>query len=336
MSPALDPAPRAYLPLLDPLRILASFSVVYVHMRSEFLFGVGFGLPVFLVIMFALSASSRSGGSLAGFARRKARHLLVPWVRWSAIYVGVLIARDVASGQPALGGLRASMLIEGGHPALWFLPFACVALVATRAAASATRGLVGAPAALAWSGIAVITTSVTAAAMTGAPPLEGWLRMAPSLCWGLALAACARVADDAERRRLLLVVALLAVAGWWLAPPRDHGEDVPLRFAAGVPLACVGFAWRVRMPSAVRVVAGHTFGIYVMHALVAKALTYACDPFAWPSAVHALVVWSLTAAGVHAVRRSRLRWHECEAPGGAAPRPAITPAQPARDHALAA
>ena len=56
----MDPPKRARLTLLDLLRILASIAVVRNHTRGATLFGVGFGLILFLVIMFALA--SYNGG----------------------------------------------------------------------------------------------------------------------------------------------------------------------------------------------------------------------------------------------------------------------------------
>ena len=117
---------RRDLPLLDALRLLASGAVVFHHMRGDSLFGIPFGLPLFLVIMFALASGSAKREPFTDFARRKSHYLLLPWVRWSFIYIVVLGAIDVVRGGGPWDRLEPAMVYYGGHPALWFLPFATV------------------------------------------------------------------------------------------------------------------------------------------------------------------------------------------------------------------
>lgn len=306
------PPERLDLPLLDVLRVLASVAIVRHHMREDCLFGVGFGLPLFLVILFALATSSRRPEPLGRFARRKVAYLLTPWVRWSLIYVVLLVSAEALRGRPPTARLHAAMLWTGGHGSLWFLPFAAVALLPAKALALAARrrGASGVVLAAALAGLAA-TTASPAVMDSGLPdvPWKLWLRFTPAIAWGLALGACLRARDEGERRRLLAVVALLALLGWFASPLQDHPEDLPRRFAVAVPLACLGLAWRPAIPAAVRGLGTATFGIYVTHPLVAKVLATALDPFAWSPTTHTAAVWCGSFALVIALRRL-VPWHE--------------------------
>ena len=72
---------RLDLPLLDALRLLASAVIVFYHMRGDSLFGVAFGLPLFLVIMFGLASGSTKLESVADrriSPRTRADHCAAP------------------------------------------------------------------------------------------------------------------------------------------------------------------------------------------------------------------------------------------------------------------
>lgn len=72
------------------------------------------------------------------------------------------------------------------------------------------------------------------------------------------------------------------------------------------PLTCLGFGLNIQVHRWIRFAATATFGIYVSHVLIAKALTKVADPAAWPDLVHAAVVWSPSFALVLALRGSGL------------------------------
>jgi peptidoglycan/LPS O-acetylase OafA/YrhL len=301
------------LPLLDLLRILASVAVVRHHMRADFMLGVGFGLPLFLMLFFGLSSSSTREEPLALFARRKARHLLVPWLRWSAIYLAVMVLSDVARGREPFGRLEPAMLWYGGHASLWFLPFAAVALIALRLL---LRVAVRLPVAAAVLGAAslgalwgALSTELLALDLPDMP-VRAWLRVSPGLFWGLALGQSLRARTWGERRGLLLAVGLIAVAFALGAPSGGDQDGLALRYAVAVPLACAGFAASPRVPALARSVASLCFGIYLVHPLVGKVLGACFDVFSWPAAVHAGAGWLGSAAVVAVARKLGVPWHE--------------------------
>jgi peptidoglycan/LPS O-acetylase OafA/YrhL len=305
--------PRLDLPLLDALRILASIAVVRHHMRVDFLFGVGFGLPLFLVVMFGLAASSSKRESLAQFTRRKASYLLVPWLRWSAIYIAILAAVDVAKGLGPWNRIEGDMIFYGGNPCLWFLPFAAAALFPLKALQGVAARWSPIRATLVASAVAVFATTAVAWALTLPMPdlpVRAWLRVSPAIFWGLAVAQSTRARDDRQRASMLLAVALLAILCGALSPFGGPPEDLPRRFAFAIPIACVGFGWRIGVPDVVRRIATATFGIYLVHPLIGKTLGTAFDVFSWPAWAHTAIVWCLALVSVWALRALGIRWHE--------------------------
>lgn len=304
---------RKDLPLLDALRILASVAVVRNHMRADFLFGVGFGLPLFLVIMFGLVVSSSQREPLGRFLRRKTSYLLVPWLRWSLIYLVILAAADLVRGVPAWNRLEPTMLFYGGEKSLWFLPFAAAAMLPLKSLQRAVESWTPLRATVTAGALAALATSAVAWALAHpmpAMPVRAWLRLSPAIFWGLAVGQSVRSRSARERGAMLAAVAFLAVASSLLSPFAGGTEDLPRRFAVAVPLACLGFGWTPRVPGVVRRLSAATFGVYLVHPLIGKLLGNRFDVFAWPAWLHAGTVWFLAVLAVLMLRRSPLAWHE--------------------------
>lgn len=315
MSPPSETRER--LTLVDVLRLVASVTVVHHHVRDAHLFGIGLGLPLFLLLLFGLNSCGSEREPLGRFARRKARFLLVPWLRWSAVYVALLVASDAASGQGAFRRLEPEMLVYGGVPSLWFLPFAAVAVVAVKLLQRASARLPE-PAAIAGAALlaALATRFVpgwTQEDLTGLP-FDVWARASPAISWGLALGLSLSARPRARRRAWLAGVGALALLTSALAT--DTGDSLAERYAFAVPLVCIAFAWSPRVPGrrALSALASLCFGIYLVHPLADKAIGSTFDALAWPAVLHTGTVWVLSAALVLALRRSGLRWAECAVP----------------------
>jgi surface polysaccharide O-acyltransferase-like enzyme len=311
---------RKDLPLLDALRILASVAVVRNHMRADFLFGVGFGLPLVLVIMFGLVVSSSKRESDGRFLRRKASYLLVPWLRWSLIYLVILAAADQVRGVPAWNRLEPAMMFYGGEKSLWFLPFAAAAMIPLKSLQRVAERWTPLRASVTAGALAVLATNAVAWALAHPlpdMPVRAWLRVSPAIFWGLAVGQSVRSPTARERGRMLAALTLLAVASSVLSPLSGGIEDLPRRFAVAVPLACLGFGWTPRVPSFVRRLSTATFGVYLVHPLIGKLLGNRFDVFAWPAWLHAGTVWCLAVLAVALLRRLPLSWHELTTGRGA-------------------
>jgi len=329
---ALDARER--LPLLELLRIVASLAVVHHHMRTGFVLGIGFGLPLFLLILFGLSSSGSTREPLLGFAQRKARFLLVPWLRWSAIYVALLLLGNVAQGRAPLARLESEMLWSGGHLSLWFLPFAAVAVVAARALQRCAARLpihaamlAAALSAALWTEVVAYVTSFDLPRL----PARFWLRSSPGILWGLALGLSLKLGTRSRCAWLGAVTAVATLA--FLLSPSGHDDDsIPRRYAVAVPLVCVGFVWKPRLPAFVPALAGVCFGVYLVHSLVGSVLWHLFEVSSWNGAVHTLAAWSLSALLVAGLRRV-VPWHELSS-RQPAPR-ALPSATPVSAHELA-
>ena len=314
MSPGPVVGARDELTLLFPLRLLASVAIVWHHMRESYFLGVGFGLPLFLVILFGLTASSTRRESLASFARRRLTYLLTPWLRWSLVYLALLAIADLVRGTPPADRLRWNMLLYGGHLSLWFLPYAALASLPVKLLqrAAARRSVYG---------VVLLATALglaTSLALVHFPfqgryavPLGAWLRMLPAIPYGLALAGACRLPRDATRARLLLCVALLAAAGALFPAPAGPESQLLIRFGVAVPLACLGFAWSPTIPSFLRLLAGLNFGVYLIHPLLGKVLVEVIDVDRLPGTLHLLLAWAGSAAVLLVLRRLRPGWQEC-------------------------
>jgi len=293
------------------MRLVASLAVVWHHMRGEYPLGAAFGVPLFLVIQLGLVARGSAREPFAAFARRRAALLLVPWLRWSLVYVAFGAAADVARGLAPNARLEPGMVFYGGHPTLWFLPFAAVALLASRLVlpfiGEGARAVVGLSCA---AGAASWAVQRHAPELALGLPWGAWLRVAPAVLWGLAVGRAAR-ANARERATLLVVVSGVALGVALLLPGSGDPEFGARRFALAVPLGALGFGLRRSLPTPVQALATLTFGVYLIHPLLAKILANLWNVFAWPAALHLSVVWSASAALVLLLRRSPVRLSEC-------------------------
>ena len=240
---AIASSRRDYLPLLDLLRLVAGLSVVHHHMTKGLLFGVGLGLPLFLVLFFALASISKKQEGLSGMLRRKGGDLIVPWLRWSVFYVLLLVVTDGVRGGGPTERLEMAMLWTGGHPALWFLPFAAAALLPAHALGRLLRDVPRPPAVLI---LIVCAFAATAAAQVvlrhGIPdPWTSWVRASPAIPWGLAVGTACRADSPGRRRGLLTLISASAALGFFAFPEVAHPNDLPRRMAIAVPLVCLGF-----------------------------------------------------------------------------------------------
>jgi surface polysaccharide O-acyltransferase-like enzyme len=309
---------REELTLLDPLRLLANFLVVWHHARGTDLFGVRAGVYIFLVIMFGLATSRSAPETLWEFTRRKTRLLLVPWLRWSAIYLVVAAVARLRPGQREAAAFDPWQLLAGGHPALWFLPMAAVAVVVAKLVQRGADRLPPFAAMVVASLLALAATRGAAVVNSDCAipfPLESWLRCSPLIFWGVAIGQSRRIGLGARRRLALAAVVAVAAAAFALDRRWNWARALPgslvLGSAVAVAFVSVGFAFCPRVAPVVRRLASLTYGVYLVHPLIAKVAATAFDVFAWPLVVHAFAVWITSGLLILALRRLGLRWVEC-------------------------
>jgi len=238
-------------------------------------------------------------------------------MRWSVLYLVLLVAVAGARGLDPRASLGPEMLVIGGHPSLWFLPFAALALVPAKVLQD------GADRLPAWSSVALLSvlgvlallvSSTALTQVTPHAPFGGWMRFAPAIPLGVALGQSRRGRSDTERLWLLALLSCFVLVAFLIAARRFPEIDLARRFAVAAPLACLGFGLRLRVPRSVHSLATVTFGVYLVHPLIAKALVQVFDVFAWPVLAHTATVWALAAGSVFLLRRLGLQWGEIRAP----------------------
>jgi len=318
VTPPPQLLPRREFTLVGPLRILASFSVVAHHMRGGDLFDVRFGLFTFLALMVALHVGRARQTRVAHTAALKFRVLLAPWLRWSAVYLAVALVAGAARDGSPFARLEPWMLATGGHAALWFLPFVFAVVVALTWIAPLFERCAPQRVAVGAALVGIAATHATSAALADgslALPFDAWVRAAPLVPWGLALGSALRC-EVRTSRYLFAALVVLACLGWASAPSGGFHEDLGRRIAVAVALLAVAFNWSPRLPTWISRSARVSFGVYLVHPLVAKVLSEMSDPFAWSLAAHAAVVWLLSAAAVAALARLGVRGAEFDGLGG--------------------
>jgi surface polysaccharide O-acyltransferase-like enzyme len=308
---------RARLTLLDLLRILASIAVVRNHTRGDTLFGVGFGLILFLVIMFALASSSTQNEPLPRFARRKAAYLLTPWLRWSVIFVLVYGLRDLLWGWNPLERFEIHQVFYGGHIFFWFLPFAVGAVILAKLMQRVAKRFSPYQSATVLVLLGAVMTSAMARLLDSGLlfyPYYGWFDSLPALPYGVALGQSLRLPRLRDRRLLLGGVAAVAILSLFVSPYSELGCDVVRRHAVAIPLACLGFAWSPRLPRFVQVVSTTTFGIYMLHPLAVMLARKMVWPETWPAVLHVGLVWVMSSLAILVLRQLRPHWTEVGQP----------------------
>lgn len=309
-------APRR-LGLVDPARILASFSVVWMHSVGEPFLGTGFGLSLFFVLLVALGIASDRREPLGAVVRRKFVALGVPWIRWSVLWALLFVAYDAARGYPITRRLGWESLLYGGSRHLWFLPVALVAAIGVRALAPAWKRLRPVPTALAFAVLAAVAPALAELVLHPPPDpvtVRLWIAASPALPAGIAVGMAARIASSERRCYVLAAVSLACSIGFLLAPTDGPTLGLAGKHATATTLACAVFGFAPRVPAFFRRLATLTFAVYLLHPgiiLIGRQVgaLEALGPWGW-----AVTVWAGSALVAMGLRSAGLGWRELRTP----------------------
>lgn len=311
---------------LRPVRTVCMLSIVAYHVRwsaseaTEPLLGVSFGLTTLQVILCALVARGAREVSTGPFLKRRAVRLLRPWLIWSLVYVAVKVAQSLRYGHGWDDQLGASMWLVGGAFHLWFLPYGFAASAAAFGLLRLTRGSWasrGAVLAASMALVSLMTSTLSRSALDPWPPLDLWLDGLPAVFFGVAIGRALSVRDPRRRRALLLLtagvsLAPLAVGAWWFP-----WSQLWARYAVAVPLAVVGFQWRLPNSKVLAWLAERNMGVYVVHILVLQAADRMSVLQGAPDAVRILAVYAGSLALVVGLDLAkRAPWAAARWPGG--------------------
>jgi hypothetical protein len=244
--------------------------------------------------------------------------LLLPWLLWNVLYLGLGLAERRRHAEPLTQGFSFLLPLGGTYEHLWFVPFALAGAVIMAGAQSQSRALSnGWMCALA---LAVGAGSTLAGARLLAPgsiewPWLQWLFALPAVPFGFGLGRALLATDGGVRKRLARLAAgaglgcLAAGLAWglgtvwgWPMP-----EEMVRRYAVALALVSLSFVWPgVSDAFSVRLTPLLS-GVYLSHPLIVRVYQAAHFP-ELPLAVFAALVFAVSALLVAGLQRSPLRF----------------------------
>jgi surface polysaccharide O-acyltransferase-like enzyme len=247
------------------LRYIASISIVWFHADAPGMSVAYAGLPVFMALstLFAYRPTHRDWP--VTFLTNRARRYLLPWICWSAIYLG--LSRFSRHPKPIT---LTRILLVGGNLHLWYLPYAFIitaiveylSKVVTIRSPALVSGALGI-----FAGICIPLCSLTLMLpSTRAEPLHQWIFALPAVPLGLASIFLLRSGMHAR-------LAYLWIAGVELVSCVLTWRGVGIELAVPYAVASIGIFIAFLPNHAMRDVLGCragecAFGIYLIHPMI--------------------------------------------------------------------
>jgi surface polysaccharide O-acyltransferase-like enzyme len=312
-APRREPSER--LANVERLRIVAMLEIVTFHVGGAVATDTyrlpivgGLGLPVFLLLNNAFNCTLSERMGTRAFLDVKVSRLLLPWLIWSGIYAGIVLAEKVRHDEPLADAFSPWMIIGGTYTHLWFVPFALFGSLLIAGLQVRTKTLPH-------RNMAAVTLALGTALTLGGAwllhtrdiewPLLQWLFALPSPLLGFALG---RVLLSRDRRllwRLAVSLSVLAAATLGatlvLAVP-----EMDRRYAVSMALVTLFLLWPGRADPLSRRLTPLLFGVYLTHPLLMRIYQAAHLP-ELPVAVLGLVIFLVAALLVELLRRSPLK-----------------------------
>lgn len=280
----------AYWPAYDGLRVFAILAIVWFHVNTT-----GFsrqlayaGLPVFLVLSFALVVRSADQQAFTTLMRRRSQRLLVPFLFWYFVYALVVGYLRVHHG---LALVRPTLLevVRGPSIHLWYLPYVFAATLVIRALLRVSASAPGVWATLLGALGCILLAAHPAFDLP--TPLAQWWYAAPTIGIGFALSYAREAPRHSREYALALAIGVLAACAYLAGGP---DASTALSYALGVTLV-IGFSF-IDLPrvAAVQSLASLTLGIYVLHPLVLIVLEKLLGPMQHAVARFGIAVFGAT------------------------------------------
>jgi surface polysaccharide O-acyltransferase-like enzyme len=256
---------------LDRLRAVAIVDIVMFHADAAMprpLLGVG--LPVFLIASVFLSCR-RQPPAVTGPTLQRVRHVLGPWVAWSAIYITFAVAVVVwTKGWSAWAEpIRPNLPLYGGSIHLWFLPFIVAADLIARVLSRLTCRLPTAAVAAPALAVGLTATWFPSPASWTLPYATWWFAW-PCIPLGLALG---RLYADGRLLGPGIRFPAAVTAALGLALLLSIGLSPPVgRYLAAIGLIVLCLSLPGRPTPATALLTSLIFGVYLSHPLLIDLL----------------------------------------------------------------
>jgi surface polysaccharide O-acyltransferase-like enzyme len=315
----MRPRSSARLANVERLRLVAMFEIVAFHVSEQRLpLVAGLGLPVFLLLNNAFNCTLSERMGTRAFLHTKVSRLLLPWLLWNVLYLGVVLAERGRHGEPLTQGFSYRMLFGGTYEHLWFVPFALLGSLIIAGLQAQTRARShGWACALALAGASALTLLNAWLLAPGSIewPWLQWLFALPAVPFGFGLGRALLATDVRVRTRLAWLATFSAVlclglglvwglgTVWgWPAP-----EEMVRRYAVSMALVSLACVWPgVSDPVSLRLTP-LLFGVYLSHPLVVRMYQAAHLP-ELPLVGFAALVFGVSALLVALLQRTPLRF----------------------------
>lgn len=268
---------------VDRLRVLAAIGIVWFHTDGVPYRQIAYaGLPVFLLIFFSLLTMQGSAGTTMDFLRRRYNRLLKPWLFWSVVYG--LCRLTKAMHTMDVGSLREMLSVEtllaGTSIHLWYLPYAFLSSLLIRGFNHWTSRANHTVVVLATTTAGAILLAAHAAGLWDRRltcPLPQWEFGLAAIPLGIAVGRCLAIASRDQQRLLLTTIALVTGLECYVLSLRSF-DACAVPYGIGVTLVCLAYCWEIRRDTIVAWLAPLTFGVYLIHPLVAYVLRHTLAP----------------------------------------------------------
>src|SRR4051812_13640850 len=201
----------ARLANVERLRLVAMFEIVAFHVSEQRLPVVaGLGLPVFLLLNNAFNCTLAERMGTRAFLNTKVSRLLLPWLLWNVLYLGLGLAERWRHAEPLTQGFSFLLLLGGTYEHLWFVPFALAGAVIMAGVQSQSRALSNgwmcALALAVGAGITLAGARLLAPGSIEWPWLQ-WLFALPAVPFGFGLGRALLATEGRGRQRFARVAA---------------------------------------------------------------------------------------------------------------------------------
>jgi peptidoglycan/LPS O-acetylase OafA/YrhL len=283
--PATAPPSRERIASLDLLRLLAAIGIVWFHTDEAARRSLGYaGLPIFLLIFYCLVVKWGHVHTSRHFLKRRWNRLLQPWLFWSVAYGLCRLIKSVyLTDHQSLHSLfSVETILAGTSYHLWYLPYAflsgfLVYLIQrwTRHANHTTVVL----SAAAIGAVMLIAYAMGWSLHRGIRPLAQWQFGLLAVPLGFAIGRCLMISSRPVRTALLSTISLTVMAVYAVLDVYGSASPV-LPYVLAVVLVCLACVRPGRNNAFTASLASLTFGVYLLHPMVAYGLRpfLAADP----------------------------------------------------------
>jgi fucose 4-O-acetylase-like acetyltransferase len=282
------------------------FGIVWFHLEHIAFRTVAYaGLPIFLLLSFAVAERHEAAGAFMPFAKKKFDRLIVPWVVWSLAYAAPKLVKVFIRRAHFSDVFDYSMLLSGTRAHLWYLPFVFVmslGIYLIHTAAQNVRPTAIIVTGLAVGCIAIVASSAALGKYAGVgSPFGEWIFAAPAVALGFAFGRIQWGRFVGNKRAVFACTGVILTALFLLLYAAGL-DKLAVPYGIGIVLVCMSFIWPGNGSRFLVQWAPLTFGIYLIHPMLGSVVD-AKAPFD-SIELKALLTFALSIAAVYGISKT--------------------------------